>query len=82
MRLLTMGLTLRAWQNKAHPREEENRGALRLIRGLCLALAPLALTTLMQPVSAQDSTDQLPERGTADNRESAACVGCGLMSAA
>jgi len=61
-------------------RKTKNRSTLRLIRGLCPALALLTLAAIAQPTLAQDSTDQLPQRGTADNRESAACVFCDLWT--
>ena len=80
MRLLTMGLTLRAWQDTAHPREKDNRGALRLIRVFCPALALLALTALVQPVSAQEGADPPPPQGTADSSQAAACWLCDLRT--
>jgi len=75
-----MDLTLRAWQSKAHPREEEHRETLGLIRGLCPALALLALAALVQPVFAQDGSGPLPEQGTTDNRDAAACWFCDLRT--
>jgi porin len=53
-----MGVTLRAWLDKAHPRERENRGTLGLIRGLCPALALLTLAALVQPAAAQENEPQ------------------------
>jgi porin len=71
---------LRAWQNKAHPREKENRGTLGLMRGFCPALALLAQAALVQPVSAQDGSDQIPQQGTADNSQAVACLFCDLRT--
>jgi hypothetical protein len=48
-----------------------NRETLGLIRGLCPALALLALTALVQPVFAQDGAGPLPQQGTTDNRDAA-----------
>lgn len=57
------------------------REMLRLIPGLCHALAMLALAAVAQPASAQDSTDQLRHEHAADlNPEPEACVGCGLLT--
>jgi len=53
---------------------------LRLGRAHLMALSLLALVALAQPASAQDSIDQLPQRGTADNLESAACLICDLWT--
>jgi porin len=60
--------------------EMKNSEKFRLIRGLCPALALLILAAIAQPASAQDSTDQLPQRGTANNSEAAACLFCDLWT--
>lgn len=66
MSLLTMGLTLRAWQQKAHPREEDNRRALRLIRGLCPALALLALAAGVLPAESVEGSGEQPSSHSQD----------------
>jgi len=57
-----------------------NRETLGLIRGLCPALALLALAALVQPVFAQDGAGPLPEQGTTDNSQAAACWFCDLRT--
>jgi porin len=50
------------------------------MHGLCSAIILLTLASLVQPVSAQDGSGPLPQQGTADDRESAACVFCDLWT--
>jgi porin len=46
----------------------------------CPALALLALAAIAQPALAQDGPDQLPQQGTTDNSEAAACWFCDLRT--
>jgi len=57
-----------------------NRGAFRLIRGLCLALALVVLTVLAPLASAQDGSEQLPQQGAADSNKTVVCQFCDLWT--
>jgi porin len=63
------------------PKQPRISGAwFKLIRGLCPALTLLTLLALVQPVSAQEGSGQLPQQGTADNSQAAACWFCDLRT--